>query len=84
MMWQIYALCALSIAMIAICLYIRWQNKKIASQKLEIEFIRAEAKAVAEEMENADKRKKIEQANIRLNPNGVDDQLQSKGYFRED
>ncbi|MFY1006094.1 DUF2681 domain-containing protein [Pasteurella multocida] len=83
-MWQIYLLCAFGIAMVAMCLYIRWQNQKIANKKREIEFIKAEAKAVAEEMENADKRKKIEQANIRLNPNGVDDQLQSKGYFRED
>lgn len=63
--------------------YLRWQAKKIAKQKQEIEKVKAEARAIAEELDNADKRKQIEQANQRLNANGIDDQLQSRDWLRD-
>ncbi|WP_410687569.1 DUF2681 domain-containing protein [Avibacterium paragallinarum] len=84
MMWQIYALLGLSAVFVAIYARLHWQSKKLAQKQKEIEIVKAEARAIAEEMENAEKRQQIEQAHRRLNAHGVDDQLQSKGYFRED
>lgn len=90
-MWTGYAL--LGFALVLACGYwfIRRQSKQIAEQKQQIaeqtqqiEQIKAEAKAIAEEMDNAQQGKKIEQTNRRLNAHGIDEQLQSKGYFRED
>lgn len=83
-MWQVYLLGAALLAFVVGYLHARWQGKKIAEQAKQIEQVQAEAKAIAEELDNAEQRKKIEQANRRLTANGVDDQLQSKGYFRED
>lgn len=84
MMSQLYALGAFVLAFVIGLLHARWQGKQIAKQKQQIAEIKAEAKAIAEEMDNAEQRKQIEQANRRLSATGVDDQLQSKGYFRED
>ncbi|POY47167.1 DUF2681 domain-containing protein [Avibacterium paragallinarum] len=84
MMWQMYALAGLGAVFVAIYARLHWQGKKLAEKQKEIEMVKAEARAVAEEMENAEKSKQIEQANRRLTAHGVDDQLQSKGYFRED
>lgn len=83
-MWQVYLLGAALLAFVVGYLHARWQGKKIAEQAKQIEQVQAEAKAIAEELDNAEQRKKIEQANRRLTANGVDEQLQSKGYFRED
>lgn len=83
-MWELYLLGAALLAFIVGYLHARWQGKKIVEQAKQIEQVKAEAKAIAEELDNAEQRKKIEQANRRLTANGVDEQLQSKGYFRED
>lgn len=83
-MWQVYLFGAALLAFVVGYLHARWQGKKIAEQAKQIEQVQAEAKAIAEELDNAEQRKKIEQANRRLTAHGVDEQLQSKGYFRED
>ncbi|CDF99546.1 Putative uncharacterized protein [Avibacterium paragallinarum JF4211] len=68
---------------VAIYARLHWQSKKLTEKQKEIEMVKAEARAIAEEMENAEKSKQIEQANRRLDSHGVDEQLQSKGYFRD-
>ncbi|WP_039174296.1 DUF2681 domain-containing protein [Gallibacterium genomosp. 1] len=83
-MWQLYALAVFVAAFVVGYLHARWQGKKIAEQAKQIEQVQAEAKAIAEELDNAEQRKKIEQANRRLTAHGVDEQLQSKGWYRED
>ena len=50
----------------------------------EIEFVKREAAAVAQELENANTAKNITETNRTLSSKSVDEQLQSKGYFRED
>ncbi|MFT0806365.1 DUF2681 domain-containing protein [Avibacterium paragallinarum] len=84
MMWQMYALAGLGAVFVAIYARLHWQSKKLSEKQKEIDMVKAEARAIAEEMENAEKRQQIEAAHRRLNAHGVDDQLQSKGYFRED
>lgn len=83
MMWQMYALAGLGAVFVAIYARLHWQSKKLSQKQKEIEMVKAEARAIAEEMENAEKRQQIEQAHRRLNAHGVDEQLQSKGYFRD-
>ncbi|AWX15218.1 hypothetical protein CEP48_03135 [Mergibacter septicus] len=78
-----YSWGAIGIVILTGYFYLRCQSKKIAEQKQQIERIKVEAKAIAEEMENAEKRKQIEQANQRLNDDSIDKQLQSKSYFRD-
>lgn len=80
----IYLAAAVGVVFVIGLIYVRQQSQKIAKQRQEIETVKAEARAIAEEMENAEKSKQIEQANRRLTAHGVDEQLQSKGYFRED
>ena len=53
-------------------------------QQEEIEFVKREAAAVAQELENANTAKNITETNRTLSSKSVDEQLQSKGYFRED
>lgn len=84
MIWQFYALVGLAAVFVAGYARLHWQSRKLAQKQKEIEIVKAEARAIAEEMENAEKSKQIEQANRRLTAHGVDEQLQSKGYFRED
>ncbi|MEE6030346.1 DUF2681 domain-containing protein [Avibacterium paragallinarum] len=84
MMWQFYVLAGLAAVFVTGYAHLHWQSKKLTEKQKEIEMVKAEARAIAEEMENAEKSKQIEQANRRLTAHGVDDQLQSKGYFRED
>ncbi|KGQ29192.1 hypothetical protein JP32_11730 [Gallibacterium anatis] len=84
MMGLIYLAAAVGVVFVIGLIYVRQQSQKIAKQRQEIETVKAEARAIAEEMENAEKSKQIEQANRRLTAHGVDEQLQSKGYFRED
>ena len=62
----------------------RMQAAKIRKQQEEIEFVKREAAAVAQELENANTAKNIAETNRTLSGKSVDDQLQSKGYFRED
>ncbi|WP_230586460.1 DUF2681 domain-containing protein [Gallibacterium anatis] len=83
-MGLIYLAAAVGVVFVIGLIYVRQQSQKIAKQRQEIETVKAEARAIAEEMENAEKSKQIEQANRRLTAHGVDEQLQSKGYFRED
>lgn len=83
MMWQMYVLSGLLLLFVLGYWVIRRQGKKIAEKEQQIEQIKAEAKAMAKELDNAEKRKQIEQANRRLDSHGVDDQLQSKGWFRD-
>ncbi|POY46410.1 DUF2681 domain-containing protein [Avibacterium paragallinarum] len=83
MIWQFYVLVGLGAIFVAIYARLHWQSKKLTEKQKEIEMVKAEARAIAEEMENAEKSKQIEQANRRLDSHGVDEQLQSKGYFRD-
>ena len=62
----------------------RAQAAKIRKQQEEIEFVKREAAAVAQELENANTAKNITETNRTLSSKSVDEQLQSKGYFRED
>ncbi|RDE69980.1 DUF2681 domain-containing protein [Haemophilus parainfluenzae] len=62
----------------------RVQAAKIRKQQEEIEFVKREAAAVAQELENANTAKNITETNRTLSSKSVDEQLQSKGYFRED
>ena len=62
----------------------RVQAVKIRKQQEEIESVKREAAAVAQELENANTAKNIAETNRTLSGKSVDDQLQSKGYFRED
>ena len=62
----------------------RVQAAKIRKQQEEIEFVKREAAAVAQELENANTAKNITETNRTLSGKSVDEQLQSKGYFRED
>lgn len=62
----------------------RLQATKIRKQQEEIEFVKREAAAVAQELENANTAKNIAETNRTLSGKFVDEQLQSKGYFRED
>lgn len=62
----------------------RVQTAKIRKQQEEIEFVKREAAAVAQELENANTAKNITETNRTLSGKSVDEQLQSKGYFRED
>ncbi|AKU62948.1 hypothetical protein ADJ80_03870 [Aggregatibacter aphrophilus] len=62
----------------------RLQAAKIRKQQEEIEFVKREAAAVAQELENANTAKNIAETNRTLSGKSVDDQLQSKDYFRED
>lgn len=62
----------------------RMQAAKIRKQQEEIEFVKREAAAVAQELENANTAKNITENNRTLSSKSVDEQLQSKGYFRED
>ncbi len=58
------------------------QQRLLNSKTKEIEKVRSEAATIAKELDNAEKRKQIEQANQRLTTDGVDQQLHDKGYFR--
>ena len=60
----------------------RVQAAKISKQQEEIELVKREA--VAQELENANTAKNITETNRTLSSKSVDEQLQSKGYFRED
>lgn len=60
------------------------QAAKIRKQQEEIESVKREAAAVAQELENANTAKNITETNRTLSGKSVDEQLQSKGYFRED
>ena len=62
----------------------RLQAAKIRKQQEEIEFVKREAAAVAQELENANTAKNIAETNRTLSGKSVDEQLQSKGHFRED
>ena len=62
----------------------RLQAAKIRKQQEEIEFVKREAAAVAQELENANTAKNIAETNRTLSGKSVDEQLQSKGYLRED
>ena len=62
----------------------RLQAAKIRKQQEEIEFVKREAAAVAQELENANTAKNIAETNRTLYGKSVDVQMQSKGYFRED
>ena len=56
------------------------QAAKIRKQQEEIEFVKREAAAVAQELENANTAKNITETNRTLSSKSVDEQLQSKGY----
>ena len=62
----------------------RLQSTKIRKQQEEIELVKREAAAIAQELENANTAKNITETNRTLSSESVDEQLQSKGYFRED
>ena len=62
----------------------RLQSTKIRKQQEEIELVKREAAAIAQELENANTAKNITETNRTLSSDSVDEQLQSKGYFRED
>ncbi|MBE2895470.1 DUF2681 domain-containing protein [Pasteurellaceae bacterium HPA106] len=83
MMWSLYALGAFGVTFVVGYLHARAQAKKIAQQRQEIEKVRSEKAVIAKELNNAEQRKQIDAASRRLSGNGVDDSLQSKGYFRD-
>lgn len=62
----------------------RLQSTKIRKQQEEIELVKREAAAIAQELENANTAKNITETNRTLSSESIDEQLQSKGYFRED
>lgn len=60
-------------------------QKRLLNQKQqEIEKVRSEAAAIAKELDNADKRKKIEARTTRLGSSDVDKRLHERGEFRDD
>ncbi|MGY4700450.1 DUF2681 domain-containing protein, partial [Avibacterium paragallinarum] len=62
MMWQFYVLAGLAAVFVTGYAHLHWQSKKLIEKQKEIEMVKAEARAIAEEMENAEKSKQIEQA----------------------
>ena len=83
-MINLYIVGAAFAVLAGVFIYSRVQAAKIRKQQEEIEFVKREAAAVAQELENANTAKNITETNRTLSGKSVDEQLQSKGYFRED
>lgn len=83
-MINLYVICAVLALVVGGVIHNRLQAAKIRKQQEEIEFVKREAAAVAQELENANTAKNITETNRTLSGKSVDDQLQSKDYFRED
>lgn len=82
-MWTLYSLGAFGVMFVVGYFYARWQAKKIASQRQEIEKMQSKNEALTKELDNAKQRKKIDEASHRLDADGVDEQLRAHGYFRD-
>ncbi|WP_373100808.1 MULTISPECIES: DUF2681 domain-containing protein [Pasteurellaceae] len=83
-MINLYVIGAVLALIIGGMVYTRRQAAKIRKQREEIELVKREAAAAAQELENADTSKNIAETNRTLSAKSVDERLQSKGYFRED
>ncbi len=83
-MINLYVLGAAFAVLAGVFIHGRVQAAKIRKQQEEIESVKREAAAVAQELENANTAKNITETNRTLSSKFVDEQLQSKGYFRED
>jgi len=83
-MINLYIVGAAFAVLAGVFIHSRVQAAKIRKQQEEIEFVKREAAAVAQELENANTAKNITETNRTLSSKSVDEQLQSKGYFRED
>lgn len=59
------------------------QQRLLNANRKQMEQIKQEAAAIAKELEDAEKRKNIQQATQRLNADGVDQPLHDKGYYRD-
>ncbi|MBE2896754.1 DUF2681 domain-containing protein [Pasteurellaceae bacterium HPA106] len=59
------------------------QKRLLAEKEQEIIKERTKAAALAKELDNAQQRKKINEASARLDADGVDEQLHTHGYFRD-
>ncbi|MFW8120859.1 hypothetical protein, partial [Klebsiella pneumoniae] len=80
MMNDLYLVLVFGGAYLAGFSYVRYCYYKTKKAEREAEVARKETQAISKELENAEQRKKIEQANRRLTAHGVDEQLQSKGW----
>lgn len=83
-MINLYVIGAVLALVVGGFIHSRLQAAKIRKQQEEIELVKREAAAVAQELENADTAKNIAETNRTLSAKSVDERLQSKGYFRED
>lgn len=62
----------------------RAMKAQLVHQQKQIEQIQREAKAIAKELESAEKANQIKQHHQPLSADAIDEQLQHKGYFRTD
>lgn len=63
--------------------YLYWLKHKVDKQKQQIQQIKAEAKILAKELDNANKAKTIQETHRTLSDEHINKRMHEQGYYRD-